>query len=76
MCEFSIFTRLAHVYTYTCMYTYTTTHVWCLILQDLDKNIFAKRGGGWTTTHLYVHCTFVITSGTYEMTWQQSNQDH
>ena len=34
----------------------------------LLKFIFAKRGGGWTTTHLYVHRTFVMTMQTYETT--------
>ena len=30
--------------------------------------VFAKRGGGWTTTHLYVHCTFFMSLRTYERT--------
>ena len=31
-----------------------------LFVQFLFK--YAKRGGGWTTTHLYVHCTFFMTT--------------
>ena len=44
--------------TYMCLVTYMC-HI---ILWYFYKFIFAKRGGGWTTTHLYVHCTCFMTA--------------
>ena len=47
---------------YFCKCAGTRINTADIILWYFLKFIFAKRGGGWTTTPLYVHCTFFVTA--------------